>query len=82
MGFVTSATMNFHKYGRRRFRSSVNVFSPYVAIVVLFAAYSWNGNGFGICPFLLGSTDMFAPVSTKKDSFEFLSVMNRRWDFS
>lgn len=80
MGFDTSATMNFHLYGRRKFRSNSSVFSPYVDIVVLLAAYSLNGNGVDFWPGLRGRTDIFAPVSTKKEYFVFLSVTNRRYD--
>lgn len=78
MGLLTAAMMNFHLYGLRKLRSSCSVFSPYVGITVLFAAYKQKSVGVAFPPILFGITDTLAPVSIRKDKREFLSVINRR----
>lgn len=78
IGLLTAAITNFQRYGLRSLRSSSSVFSPYVEIVVLLAAYRQKLVGVAFIPAFLGMTEMFAPVSIRNDRREFLSVINRR----
>lgn len=81
MGVWTSATAKRYLKARLRHRIRLIAMMPYVAIRVPLAANSSYSLLFaGLCILLRGYTHMSAPVSTRKEIFEYLSITNMRRD--
>lgn len=73
IGRETLATIKFQSNLRRRPMSNDKRIFPNVSIRELFAAKSFILDGLIFIFFDMGTTDISAPVSTRKDRFEFLS---------
>ena len=81
MGVWTSTTVKRHLKAHLRNRFRLIAMVPYVAIRVPLAANSSYSFLFTApCILLRGYTHMSAPVSTRKEIFEYLSITNMRWD--